>query len=599
MIVKIRAYKNTGLAFGNCLDDSSLLDSIGFNYIDIPDVALKQTRGIVNIKLAITWDDAKDIDYIKIDNSCYWVLGLTMLNDNVASVSIMYDAITSIGIKNITFINGWCTRRTLSETEDDLYNNIIDEPFTPSEPLTSLIFQAFPEGGIDESPVVLSTVDLSRASEFFTDALVFEGTKETGGDTFGVAVPKLPTLKTSTGYLMNDMTELPVSLLKNNTQVAGTALFDLTDDKVLQTLNYVYSISADNTILDSYMLPNSYFELVVNEGLITGVNQLIKVYTSKLSELITNLMSTRKYANKKVFSGQFMQIQVTSIGSGNSASYRPEDIIPLNKDLNTAGYYIIPDGRYNGVPTLIPNFFRYSPNIGGKMFGAITGAEWQRAPFTTSKNGIGAQRITYNTGRYIKDFQQGLGIASSVINGASELGSAKINQIQMSELMKGMDLPYQSELDALNLGSKGFNAINSVLGNLSNMALYQNQAGVNRQMLRVQDSAKDMHFLNAPGLISYFGNTFMEVITGLSSKDMDRFDTFLTAFGYAVNEQLTPGMFNKNSYFDYIQASDLNIKGYFDNNIKNNIIQALNNGIRLWHKQPIPIIANINRVEEV
>lgn len=580
MVYSVRLYKNTGLAVNNSLDDYSLLDILFVGqFIDVPDVALKQDRGIFNIKVSLNWNDAKDIDYCKINNSCYWILDITMINDNVASINIMYDAITSIGIDNIEIIDGWCKRRTLSVDEDLLYKNILDEPFIPTNREMSYGSQWMPNNSLEEKQVVLSTVDLSKTLEEINEAFICMA-KETGElGPMACALPKLPELDIDTAYIMEDTDNIGIAMLNTATKIAGTCIFNLDNPNVRRAINYVYSISAQNTILDSYMLPNMYFEFNIDaNGKVLSIKQTIKKYKSKVSDIINN--NINNYYNKKVFSGQFIMIQVNSVGSGNSVSYRPEDILPPNGDINSIEYYIIPDARYNGVPTLAPTTFKQQANLAGLMYGSITGAEWQRAPFTTSKSGMTSQMISYNTGRYIKDFQQGLDIVNSV--------EGAYNNISNASMMSNV---YNESNTAVH---SMFSGITGILGSLANMALYQQQAKNNRQMMRVQESAREAHFINAQGLVSYFGNIFTETIWGLDASDMARFDLFLTAFGYSVNEQLNKSMLRNNPTFDYIQTDELTINGLFDNNTKQSIINSFNNGVRIWHKKPKKIEASDN-----
>ena len=62
MIATVRCYYNTGLSVSNCLDSYLSLDSIGFTYRDFPNIAIKQDRGLIKIRIDTTYDNVKDAD---------------------------------------------------------------------------------------------------------------------------------------------------------------------------------------------------------------------------------------------------------------------------------------------------------------------------------------------------------------------------------------------------------------------------------------------------------------------------------------------------------------------------------------------------------
>ena len=167
MVATVRCYYNTGLTPTNCLDSSSLLDSIGFEYKDFPNIAIKQDRGIIDIRINTTYDNIKDADYCKINDNCYWITNIVMLNDNVAEVVLQQDCLTTIGIYplfKLNVISGWCTRRHV--LNDGLYENILDEPFVPTNELE--IDRGTVIIGSDDTGfynVALSSVDLLNITE--------------------------------------------------------------------------------------------------------------------------------------------------------------------------------------------------------------------------------------------------------------------------------------------------------------------------------------------------------------------------------------------------------------------------------------------------
>ena len=98
MVASVTLYYETGLSPGNCLDSISKLSSLAFTSKTFPNVAIKQDRGRVDIRINATYADVKNADYCKINNNCYWITNIVMLNDNVAEVKLKQDCLTTVGI---------------------------------------------------------------------------------------------------------------------------------------------------------------------------------------------------------------------------------------------------------------------------------------------------------------------------------------------------------------------------------------------------------------------------------------------------------------------------------------------------------------------
>lgn len=593
MIAKARLYKNTGLALYNSMDSIELLQDSNFDYIDIPDVAIKQERGLVSIKIATTWDAVETADYCVINNSGYWVLNTVMLNDNVALLQIQYDAVTSIGINNIDIIDGWCVRRTYSEEEDvDWYKNTLNEPFTPSNIPFQYDTQTLPDDETKGSiPVVLATIDLfpptgaKRKSQFYQAEVTGEAA------TVGVCVPQLQELKHYTVYKMTDFDNTGIIL--SDTFISGSALFILDNSIVRSELNYAYGINASNTILESYYLPGMYFYVDSDDGaFVHTVRQKLTSPHSKLESVISN--NKNRYHNKKVFSGQFLKSLVSSVGSGNTAVYSADSIMPSGGDINQIQFVIIPDARYNGCPVLMPAWYNGIQNIDGVMYGAINGAEWVRSPFVTSKPGGLAQRMQLSSDYASNMSKKYVDLSTSAFDSFAKVGFGSISDQQLALHDDDKYIAYLLDRDSKKQQQGMMNASVGILGNLANMLTYNHDVNTQEKYINAFNSATTMHFMNAPGLISYYGNIFNEVVQGLSPIDMERFDLFLTAFGYAVDEQLNSKMLNNNKTFDFIQANNVIIKGEFNGEIRANLINIFSNGIRIWHTKPYPIKADMN-----
>ena len=86
----VKGYYNTGFNFNNVPDSPALLETV-LNVKTFDSVYVKQDRDIINLRLATTYNDIKDIDYLSISTSdetiYYFVLSVNMVNDNVANLT--------------------------------------------------------------------------------------------------------------------------------------------------------------------------------------------------------------------------------------------------------------------------------------------------------------------------------------------------------------------------------------------------------------------------------------------------------------------------------------------------------------------------------
>ena len=246
MIATVRCYYNTGLTVSNCLDSYLSLDTLGFDYRDFPNVAIKQDRGLINIRLSTSYENIKDADYCRINNVCYWVTSVVMLNDNVADVQLQQDYLTTVGVSNFDIVAGWCKRRCV--TDDTPFSNTIDEPFNPQNILeVDFGSEIKPSTGSENSlQIVVATVDLLNIDKL---ADAYEE------NTFGehVLVPKLPVLSSNnTTYIMNiDGTE-------KSADMRATCAYDALNTTVRDAMGQLRSLGIECAIVQSYNLPANY-----------------------------------------------------------------------------------------------------------------------------------------------------------------------------------------------------------------------------------------------------------------------------------------------------------------------------------------------------
>lgn len=568
MIATVRCYYNTGLTVSNCLDSYLSLDTLGFDYRDFPNVAIKQDRGLINIRLSTSYENIKDADYCRINNVCYWITSVVMLNDNVADVQLQQDYLTTVGVSNFDIVAGWCKRRCV--TDDTPFSNTIDEPFTPQNILeVDFGSEIKPSNGSENSlQIVVATVDLLNLDKL---ADAYEE------NTFGehVLVPKLPILgSNNTTYVMNiDGTE-------KSADIPATCAYNALNNTVRNAMGQLRSLGIESAIVQSYNLPANYCGGVRASD--TKFNSIKGIHETKPSSL-EPMYNKGKYKNNKVYSGQFQRFVIGSKITGINKEFRPEDVAEnVLSDLYSVTWVLDSNPMYNGYPILRPANYHGSKN--SFYIAAVNGAQWLNAPI--SYNGVSGQDLL------IRGWEQQT--ASTILNGLAPTLTAAGNSLNNAYNNIGSNVDYNKFTSYSDLSKSGvtsdqlsaarYNNLMTGIPNISGMIFGQmnnNMALTNSMSVR-----PDVQFSVIPTLQNYVGNYFIEYRYRLSASDMSRFDDFLTQFGYAVDEPLTKDCFSGRTNFNYIVADSVNIKSSAPLYLREGVINQLQSGVRIWHTKP-------------
>lgn len=564
MIATVRVYYNTGLTVNNCLDDISMLDTLNFASRDFSNIAIKQDRGLISIRLNTVYDNIKDGDYAKINNTGYWINGITMLNDNVAEVTLQQDYLTTVGVAGLisaTVVSGWCKRKHVME--DPLFGNTLDEPFTPTNMLEIDFGSEITGSGTGSSvSILVTTIDIRDTKNLSIKYAV-------GNDpTKFCLVPKIPdVLGSETFYTIP---ELPGDKTIRAATIAGSAAFNWKNNKVNNGVANARNLGIDSLITAAYRVPGEWIQTTEGtEGIITDCVGKGKITSSSLNPVIGS------YKNNKVYSGQFQKYVCYSLASGDYQEARVEDIV---SDQNTVIWQTFADTRYSGKPMCVPRYFHKAFNK--SLVNLVNGANWQQTPIlydTASGYQFIREAYLYNRGA---DWTNGLG---SAISGMTGILGGVTNMSNIPAPKKGASA-INTELNfGNNLAGLGGNIVTTFTS--AGAAGLNKRAGYSNYLASVLQP--EVKFPQAPQMQDYIGNRFYEFRYRLSDSDLTRFDNFLTQYGYAVNEPFVMSCLNGRKNFNYVQADDVVlIKNGFPQYLLQGVSDQLAAGVRVWHVAP-------------
>lgn len=552
MVASVTLYYETGLSPGNCLDSISKLSSLAFTAKTFPNVAIKQDRGRVDIKINATYADVKNADYCKINSSGYWVTGINMLNDHCAMVLLQQDYLTTIGVSNLSIVSGWCTRRSVSD--DTLFKNTLPENFTPSQELvvsgcTEISNGSSETGHINVLLCNLDILNLTDLAKAYTATLA--------GKDVNVVVPKLPSISDGgTKYYFHPQGASNTY----STNIAMTKAFNPNNTKVKEGVSEVRALGIESCIGASYNLPLQWVD-ATEDG--NGVyTMFVDKWKNTKSSLSTHWGS---YKNNKVYSGQFQSIVCYSICSGEQNTFKVEDIV--NSDGNIT-WTLFADLRYNGYPACKPSTYRNKNN--SSMFGVVKGANWQQTPFMytygSSGYAVGLQSAAQN---YVANQ---LGVAGGIVGSGANIVSGMVS----SDLSGG-----EAQANNFALGTKIVSN-----GVSAGARLAMNRVNFNDNVRSLLKATPEIQFPVIPQLQDFVGNKFYELHYRLSNTDMTRFDNYLTQFGYAVSEKLTTACFTGRTHFNYVQGEDVTLNAPAPLYLRNGAAEQIMNGVRIWHTKP-------------
>lgn len=604
-----RLYLDTGFSYENIPDSASLLNNSNVKFIDVDAVWLyqNQEQGVIRVKS--TFDNIYPVDYCRIGSSSYYfVTNVTMINPNTAELSLVIDAITTIGLNNITdnLAGGWCTRRCV--TDDTLFNNCIDEDFVPTQPLENDTQDIkISNNGI---LAIVSSIDLSKVGE-----LLSQGYKNSIESTsVDVSVPTVPAINFKYTKITIDYQGLKLTreLVGKRMYLVGITDGDTQDNMLIDALTTVWSLGLFDAIAGIYYLPigeegtgsNFTYDATLNigDGLFWISELTVHGGFFKLDR-IPFKWNTPNVKNNKVFATKYNTYRLISMVSGNEANYYAGDIYDNLNNPDAPNIAINIDGSDNGTSYAKPEYIRgVDLSQTSKKFeimrDAVTGGDWVSLNYNQARpKGIIKTLNSLNLSR-----------ANTVLNIPSKIlpNLSLPNLSKNGNIYESMTMPYSPSSSLVSqpqISGGALDQVSPITGyNYFGNPRIGSFGNVGGAISGLKDSAVSLlgnsqelanAFIQSPEtwfpidntLSLFYGNSYYVIRERLSDEDTLKFDKYLTMYGYKVNEPLTKECFYGRQYFNYIKAEGINIKtiNRVPLRLKQIAIEQLQGGIRIWH----------------
>lgn len=609
----VRLYISTGFNKGNIPSSPSVLETAP--HYDVDAVFERQNRNNGSIRIKAQWDDIKDADYMRLGeppNATYYVVtNVTSLADLTVELSIIQDDFnTAGGINGVIIKGGWEERSHVGNGEDELFDNVQPEPWTPTERLIIRQKEVVHKKTGNEVKIAAATCDINQApmikAQIAKASDSITGDEIKGASVVWPVVPGAPLIVDSSGmghYISG--TELMLSKQStsddtNSFTLPGVYLYNVNNDKTREFINTMRSLGIENAITAMYTVPAE--DILVNEtetSIITKVQGRQKTYSP------TQPYNYGTVKNAKALS-LYNQYTVVSMASGDAADYEAKQ---LYSGGSQPEWDCIVDPSPTGTVYLQPTHYEGSATKPFEQ--SVTGSPWLNAGFTyTTSSGSDVvlmnalranKRISMNmdyaeTGNTWANRQMdvsrdrntmnaafstigGLGnIIGSAVNGDVLGGASGING-----LVSGLTNSMYNELSLI--------ASRNMVNNIYDQSVANNTFSMGDNIFNANVSANliapELAFPVSANNAAYFGNAFMIAHITLGDNDLIRFDKFLTMYGYAVDRPFKQADLTNRTYFNYIKTSEAQVESNYGSlAMCDRISDMFNAGIRLWHVLP-------------
>lgn len=578
MVYTVVCYKETGFSRGNIPSSPAVLENAAKITLQANQIWKLQDRFLSQVKLSMSWDDAKDVDYMKVGDSYYTIEGVEMSNGNVAIFTLALDPITTVGgVTGFTLLDGWAKR--CSPKTDELFDNILPEPWTPRNELVMdgpVSMTASNYEGV-KSSYVCAAIDLNETES------IAEQYMTAAGDA-SVAVPQVSKPAGTTTIKLVPDDQKPEGWTVWNYRLPSGVIYYTTTH--MDAIAKARSLGLLDAITASYSVPIMYAEASVD------VNY-IETLTGKIMEYDADTMryqyGSYQPKNKKIFA-LYNIYEIRAAVGGEVSAFEGRELYSGGQ---YPGFWIYADPSPEGRPYCQPIWYKGDRTI--PFQNSISGAQWASDPITLYGNPSLSNEIAYNRSVEDLELQRSNFFADSFsfapVEPSGNILEYAVNLIgktgrsmfgQFADMVMGMNpnLPQDTHDRAIALitgGAKGISGYEEISRSRERSAFdFKSSQNV---------VAPNISFGRFAQMQDYVGNGFYIDRIRLSENDMERFDNFLTMYGYADDRRLEAEDFTSHVHFNYVQADNVAVEGpsMFMCNL---ISDYFAGGVRLWHELP-------------
>lgn len=584
MLYTVTCYKETGFSRGNIPSSPAVIQNAASVTLQANQVWKMQDLFLSKVKLAMNWENASKVDYMKIGDKYYTVEGIEMVSgsDNVAEFTIALDPINSVGgVNGFTLIDGWVKR--CSPKSDGLFDNILPEPWTPANELKMdgpVSMTASTYEGVLNSYIV-STIDIKDTEHV---AIAYKSADPSEDNVFPVSVPQVK------GLSVDTMTD--VYLCKEEDTPEGWRLwhFKLPGSTMYVTANVIEDIAVARSlglmdaITASFSIPTMY--AIPTSGPIGNISKIEGQIIEYDAESLPYKYGTYTPKNNKVYA-LYNIYRIRSAVGGNTGLFEGRELYSGGQ---YPGFWIYADPSPDGRPYCQPIWYQGARTVAFQN--SISGGQWLKAAIVQS--GLNGQ-LMENTkaNRLIED--EGMiqtKLMNNIVNGNSSgiMGENSSGSV-LSDVLGAITGPFNKLVGMLRLaeGGSAQDYIAQVGGQEALFSAAEFKRDRDRAIFDFNVSQNivvpSVYFSEWPEMQYYIGNGFYIDRVRLSENDMERFDNFLTMYGYAEDRKLESNDFTSHQHFNYVQASNVAVKGP-SMMLCNMISNYFAGGVRLWHELP-------------
>lgn len=641
MAVTARVYYNSGFNTVNIPRTPEVLNDVIFDFEDVPALDILQPAEINQIKLKMTYSQAKNVDFLRLDNIYYYAVnGFEMTSADVAvfSVTMIY-FLTLGGPDKIEITDGEIVRSHYIPGDDvgDIVDPLMSPSYESQRYATVIYTEAQPadyqyptrvnyfdnsglpygedgfkgsKGGI---PVYVSNYSPQSATDLIDLSKPIELIKN--GENY-IYSPNYQTQALKAGVVRTGQTKIGLHKY-DGTQLSFLSIYPgpcFYDQTILETARYLYAYGVPTPIEDAYVIPEGY-SIATKDG--NGLYEQIlgRCIQCRFNASLSHIINGKFDNNEEVLPypdyvydailNSAVQIKLTATGTGQSATIAPQNM--QNKE--TIYVDMIADPSPTGCP-----YFKIKDKIdfdvsgtfsGAEVYanlsGAVKGATWLRVP------------IVFANQNYLRDLHQFLvrdaAAASSIkneYNRASDIigiTQARGTVLNILGAVTGTAAGVAKENPLDILGASGNflmnqEALSFQTGIASTNNEYATAAATNQRMQAVEEFASN-HMVNeyetkyalTDSLALLTGNGALVEVIYPDIRDINKFVNVVQRFGFAQTRPAEHVDFNTlGEKYIFVQTTGLQLTGngttVWPSRYYNIAASEINGGVRLWDIKP-------------